>query len=137
MVLIYHPPPHTPQECVSESSPRRSIWLAVSEKGVSLLDRMSMKVLSSYSYDEISTFGGNGDTHFMLVTSPQNSPTTGQRSHGQNPSSQGNIVERLMFKMPKLKVCNNWYHSRSKVIIFTGEYTYPLFCIKEPVKLLY
>ena len=59
-----------------------------------------MKILNSYSYSEISTFGGSGEDYFMLIVSPQSSPTTGQRS--QLP--QENVLEKLMFAMPKLKV---------------------------------
>ena len=87
----------------TDSGPRRPIWLAVSEKGVSVLEKSSsMRVLRSYSYSEISTFGGgNGDDNFMLVVSSQGSPNTGQRS---KQISQGNVVERLVFGMPELKV---------------------------------
>ena len=60
-----------------------------------------MKVLHSYNYSEISTFGGNGDDNFMLVISSQGSPNTGQ---GSRQPSQGNVVEKLVFGMPELKV---------------------------------
>lgn len=91
------------QECVTETGPRRSILLSVSERGVAILERVSMKVLNSYTYQEISTFGGNGDEHFMLVISSQDVHTpTGHR--GNSSPSQGNVVEKLIFGMPKLKV---------------------------------
>lgn len=92
------------QERVStDSGPRRPIWLAVSEKGVSVLEKSpAMKVLHFYSYREISTFGGsNGDDSFMLVISSQGSPNAGQKAKQR---SQGNVVEKLVFGMPNLKV---------------------------------
>ena len=82
-----------------------------------------MKVIRSYTYQEISTFGGNGDEHFMLVISSQDGHTpTGQRG---NPSpSQGNVVEKLIFGMPKLKVSHTYVHTYIHTSIHTYICTY-------------
>jgi len=45
-----------------------TVWLAVNEDGVSLLDQHSMQLLVRYSYDSVVTFGGCQDD-FMLVVS--------------------------------------------------------------------
>ena len=83
------------------SNKLRSIWLAVHEDGVSLLDSSSMECLVSYSYNEVSTFGCHGDTDFVLVVSPQQQIS---------PSERGKLLqsEKLLLTMPKLKVCSSY-----------------------------
>lgn len=106
-ILFMHNIMSSTQEYVS-ANPRRLIWLSVDEKGVSIRERVSLKIFKSYSYNEISTFGGNGEDYFMLVISSPSSASAGQSlnagSRSQLPSQQGNTVEKLMFAMPKLKV---------------------------------
>ena len=70
-----------------------AIWLAVGEEGSSLLERSTMECLASYSYSEVSTFGSHGDD-FMLVVSP----------HTNSSDTGGNLVEKLLLAMPKVKV---------------------------------
>jgi len=38
--------------------PDNSVWLAICEEGVAILDQISMHTLEKYPYDSIVTFGG-------------------------------------------------------------------------------
>lgn len=78
--------------------PHRFIWLAIHDKGVALLNHNTLARIKSYSYDEITTFGGNNEDDFMLVVSPL--------SQQLNRRVTGGLVqsEKLVFSMPKLKV---------------------------------
>ena len=99
-----------------------AIWLAVNEKGVSLLNttlsvsgggcglhhtvsiltmpslffNYLQKVYVSYAYNEVATFGGHGED-FMLVVNSQHRPTLSRSS----PSLQ---TEKILLSMPKMKV---------------------------------
>ena len=75
------------------SQKTHAIWLAVDEEGTSLLERSTMECLASYRYSEVSTFGSHGDD-FMLVVSP----------HHNSSDTGGNLVEKLLLVMPKVKV---------------------------------
>ena len=107
---------------------QRSVWLSISENGVAIISRESLKVLGSYGYDEISTFGGNRDESFMLVVFSQSNYFLPSEQHDSNAypalstqdsvasiasassftsaelASQGRVVEKLVFSMPRLKV---------------------------------
>ena len=74
------------------------------EDGVSLLEHTSMQCLASYSYAEISTFGGQTDDFVLMVTPRQRA---GGYSYSQaGASGRGSVVqsEKLLLAMPKLKV---------------------------------
>jgi len=75
------------------SQKTHAIWLAVDEEGTSLLERSTMECLASYRYSEVSTFGSHGND-FMLVVSP----------HHNSSDTGGNLVEKLLLVMPKVKV---------------------------------
>ena len=85
--------------------------MAVHEGGVSLLNSSTMGTVSSYSYGEISTFGGSKDSEFVMVVSPkQTVEEDAQRVHrgtlSRNNSSGGVVqTEKLVLTMPKLQVC--------------------------------
>ena len=88
-----HTHTHTHTQKRYSSQKTNTIWLAVHEDGLSLLERNTMESLGSYSYSEISTFGSHGND-FMLVVSP--------RQDGS--STTGNLVEKLLLAMPQVKV---------------------------------
>ena len=46
------------QTVSSSGYPDTSVWLAVGEDGVAVLDQASMHPLERYSYDSVVTFGG-------------------------------------------------------------------------------
>lgn len=72
-----------------------TVWLAVSEESVTLLDFITMQTLERYPYSVVVTFGGCRDD-FMLVVS-QSEPEAGRGEGAQ-------VTERLLFSMPKPKV---------------------------------
>ena len=96
---LTHTHTHTQKRYSSQKT--NTIWLAVHEDGLSLLERNTMESLASYSYSEVSTFGSHGND-FMLVVSP--------RQDGS--STTGNLVEKLLLAMPQVKVRNlvPWPH---------------------------
>ena len=101
---------HIFQEIFCSDRSHRAVWLAVHEGGVSLLNSATMGTISSYSYGEISTFGGSRDSEFVMVVSPQqNVEEDAQRVHrgtlSRNNSSGGVVqTEKLVLNMPKLQV---------------------------------
>ena len=102
---------HVPlQEIFCSDRPHRTIWLAVHEEGVSLLNSATMGTISSYSYSEISTFGGSKDSEFIMVVSPQpKEEEEAQRvvrgTLSRNGSGVGEVqTEKLVLTMPKLQV---------------------------------
>ena len=83
-----------------------------------------MGTISSYSYGEISTFGGSRDSEFIMVVSPHQkgedeqqhvnrggggtlNRNTGNGAGGASGTGGGGVVktEKLVFTMPKLQVC--------------------------------
>lgn len=98
------------QEIFCSDRPHRTIWLAVHEEGVSLLNSATMGTISSYSYTEISTFGGSKDSEFIMVVSPQpKEEEEAQRvvrgTLSRNGSGVGEVqTEKLVLTMPKLQV---------------------------------
>ncbi|XP_054721007.1 uncharacterized protein CG43867-like [Uloborus diversus] len=70
-----------------------SIWLAVSEDSITLLDFTTMQTLYRYPYGVVVTFGGCRDD-FMLVVCQT---TSDQKCAGE-------VTERLLFSMPKPKI---------------------------------
>ena len=84
-----------------------------------------MGTISSYTYGEISTFGGSRDSEFIMVVSPHQKLEDEQRVNrggaggggggtltrntgsGAGGASGGGAVqtEKLVFTMPKLQVC--------------------------------
>uniref|UniRef100_A0A1S4KKL1 PlekhH1, putative n=1 Tax=Ixodes scapularis TaxID=6945 RepID=A0A1S4KKL1_IXOSC len=67
---------------------QQTIWLAVTEDGISLLDCSCMQPWARYPYSSVMTFGGCRDD-FMLVVCPDDSES---------------LTERLLFVMPKPKI---------------------------------
>lgn len=98
------------QEIFCSDRPHRAVWLAVHEGGVSLLNSSTMGTISSYSYGEISTFGGSRDNDFIMVVSPQPKEEEEGQPHrrgtmSRNNSSGGVVhTEKLVLTMPKLQV---------------------------------
>ena len=84
------------------SQQTRSIWLAVKEDGVSLLEPSSMECVASYSYSEVSSFGGHMDDFMLMVTPRQRDGGASQAGA----SGRGSVVhsEKLLLAMSKLKV---------------------------------
>ncbi|KAM5292337.1 pleckstrin homology domain-containing family H member 2 isoform 1-T1 [Ctenodactylus gundi] len=65
------------------------IWLAVHENGLSILEHTSMRLVVSYAYKSLMTFGGYQDD-FMVVIS--------------NTHSKDKPTEKLLFAMAKPKI---------------------------------
>ncbi|KAL3212942.1 hypothetical protein MRX96_035768 [Rhipicephalus microplus] len=71
-----------------KSKEQQSLWLAVSEDGISLLDCVTLQPWVQHPYSSVMTFGGCQED-FMLVVCPEaGEPCT----------------ERLLFAMPKAQV---------------------------------
>ncbi|MGH0154995.1 UNVERIFIED_CONTAM: hypothetical protein FKN15_032577 [Acipenser sinensis] len=69
-----------------------STWLAVSEDGVSVLEHNTMRLVMTYPYQSVRTFGGCCDD-FMIVVSQPKDRSSGKRT-----------VEKLVFAMAKPKI---------------------------------
>ncbi|XP_041122744.1 pleckstrin homology domain-containing family H member 1 [Polyodon spathula] len=67
-------------------------WLAVSEDGVSVLEYNTMRLVMTYPYQSVMTFGGCCDD-FMIVVSQPKDTSSGKRT-----------VEKLVFAMAKPKI---------------------------------
>ncbi|KAG8443617.1 hypothetical protein GDO86_008966 [Hymenochirus boettgeri] len=65
------------------------VWLAVHEDGISVLEYNTMRLLFTYVYRSLMTFGGHGDD-FMLVVN--------------NPHTKDKQSEKLLFAMVKPKI---------------------------------
>nr|XP_042909382.1 uncharacterized protein CG43867 [Parasteatoda tepidariorum] len=73
-----------------------SVWLAVSEDCITLLDFTTMQPIVRYPYGVVVTFGGCKED-FMLVVC--------QTTVDQKTSGEGiQVTERLLFSMPKPKI---------------------------------
>jgi len=44
-----------------------SVWAAISEDGIGILDLQTLQQIGRYSFGSIQTFGGAVDEHFMFV----------------------------------------------------------------------
>ncbi|XP_048392591.1 pleckstrin homology domain-containing family H member 2 isoform X1 [Stegostoma tigrinum] len=75
---------------LSDTAP---IWLAVNENGISTLEYSSMRLITTYAYKNIMTFGGCCDD-FMLVV--------GKTADGG--CTKGKPTQKLLFSMPKPKI---------------------------------
>ena len=51
-----------------------SVWLAVNEDGISVLDYSTMQPSRRFTYDSIATFGGCQDDFMMVVITPEKQP---------------------------------------------------------------
>ena len=114
------------------SSPQRPVQLTISEKGVSIFNRAGTTVISSFTYADISTFGGTTDNTFMLIISSQSRRSSSDLRNGsqitaKRNSSSKKTVEKLTFVMPKLKVRKLSKHGLmpgelacSQVVIFSS-----------------
>ncbi len=80
-----------------ESAPLQHLFFAIHEGGVSLLRHKTMNVIKSYSYSEISTFGGHGNEEFMLVVTPQD-----KAGNEKNVTTRG---EKIILSMDKIQIC--------------------------------
>ena len=96
-----------------------------------------MGTISSYSYGEISTFGGSRDSEFIMVVSPHEKAEDEQQrvnrgggggtlnrnatsgAGGASGAGGGGVVktEKLVFTMPKLQVCIYNVQQQSIIII--------------------
>jgi hypothetical protein len=74
------------------SQKNSSLWLAIHEDGVHFLNINNMKVIASYSYKEIVTFGGQ-DGDFMLVINSR-----------QLVSSSAVQTEKIILGMSKFQI---------------------------------
>ena len=48
-----------------------SVWLAINEEGVSVLDHTTMQVTEKFSYTNIITFGGCQDDFMLVISIPE------------------------------------------------------------------
>ncbi|XP_016392682.1 pleckstrin homology domain-containing family H member 2-like [Sinocyclocheilus rhinocerous] len=80
-------------ESVTPSQKNVRVWLAVHEDGVSMLEFNSVKVLASYPYKSIVTFGACGQDFMLVVT----------LSSGTN-TSKDKSTEKHLFAMAPSKV---------------------------------
>ncbi|XP_073690761.1 pleckstrin homology domain-containing family H member 2 [Garra rufa] len=78
-----------------DPSPQKSVrvWLAVHEDGVSMLEFNSVKVLASYPYKSIVTFGACGQDFMLVVTLSSGTNTSKEKS-----------TEKHLFAMAPSKV---------------------------------
>jgi len=44
-----------------------TVWAAVCEDGIAILDNTTLQNIAKYSYASVQTFGGAVDDHFMIV----------------------------------------------------------------------
>ncbi|CAG7824276.1 unnamed protein product, partial [Allacma fusca] len=44
-----------------------TVWAAVGEDGIAILDQQTLQQIGKYSLNSIQTFGGTQDDHFMVV----------------------------------------------------------------------
>ncbi|XP_039597638.1 pleckstrin homology domain-containing family H member 1 isoform X2 [Polypterus senegalus] len=69
-----------------------TLWLAVSEDGISFLEYSTMRLILTYPYQSVMTFGGCRDD-FMIVVSQVKDGISGKRT-----------INKLVFAMPKPKI---------------------------------
>ncbi|XP_039768991.1 pleckstrin homology domain-containing family H member 2 isoform X2 [Ornithorhynchus anatinus] len=79
--------PARPVTPTSQESP--NVWLAVHQDGISVLEHASMRLMVTYGYKSLMTFGGFQDD-FMLVVSTVR--------------PQGESTDKLLFAMAKPKI---------------------------------
>ncbi|XP_038607130.1 pleckstrin homology domain-containing family H member 2 isoform X2 [Tachyglossus aculeatus] len=79
--------PARPVTPTSQESP--NVWLAVHQDGISVLEHTSMRLMVTYGYKSLMTFGGYRDD-FMLVVSTVR--------------PQGESTDKLLFAMAKPKI---------------------------------
>lgn len=77
-----------------KSGDQISVWLAVTEDSIALLDYVTMQVIARYPYSGVITFGGCRDD-FMLVVCPPEMDCGTRESH---------VTQRLLFAMSKPKI---------------------------------
>uniref|UniRef100_A0A8C4SZX4 Pleckstrin homology domain containing, family H (with MyTH4 domain) member 1 n=1 Tax=Erpetoichthys calabaricus TaxID=27687 RepID=A0A8C4SZX4_ERPCA len=68
-----------------------TLWLAVSEEGISILEYSTMRLILTYPYQSVMTFGGCRDD-FMIVVNQAKDGISGKRT-----------IKKLVFAMPKPK----------------------------------
>ncbi|XP_022255009.1 uncharacterized protein CG43867-like [Limulus polyphemus] len=78
---------------IMKTNDQLTVWIAVTEDSLVLLDYATMQPFERYPYSSVLTFGGCKDD-FMLVVSQ---PETGN-------NKEGGATERLIFSMPKPKI---------------------------------
>ncbi|XP_051775721.1 pleckstrin homology domain-containing family H member 1 isoform X2 [Erpetoichthys calabaricus] len=69
-----------------------TLWLAVSEEGISILEYSTMRLILTYPYQSVMTFGGCRDD-FMIVVNQAKDGISGKRT-----------IKKLVFAMPKPKI---------------------------------
>uniref|UniRef100_A0A673IDE7 Pleckstrin homology domain-containing family H member 2-like n=1 Tax=Sinocyclocheilus rhinocerous TaxID=307959 RepID=A0A673IDE7_9TELE len=102
-------------ESVTPSQKNVRVWLAVHEDGVSMLE-FNSKVLASYPYKSIVTFGACGQDFMLVVT----------LSSGTN-TSKDKSTEKHLFAMAPSKVVNGfrqlfgYQHSSKYLLLYSAE----------------
>ncbi|XP_072031714.1 pleckstrin homology domain-containing family H member 1-like isoform X2 [Amphiura filiformis] len=74
---------------------QEQVWLAVQDTGVSVLEYMSLHVVSTYSYQLIVTFGGCKEDFMLVLSQSVLKQPQREREHG---------TEKLLFIMEKPKI---------------------------------
>uniref|UniRef100_A0A1A8IF02 Pleckstrin homology domain containing, family H (With MyTH4 domain) member 2 n=1 Tax=Nothobranchius kuhntae TaxID=321403 RepID=A0A1A8IF02_NOTKU len=117
--------------CVTSSlEPNASVWLAVHENGISVLDHNSIKLLLSYSYKNLMTFGGC-KKDFMLVV---------RHCSGTDPSKD-KPTEKLLFAMdaPKIReitlLISSYINSAHQQKAIAHHLSAPALMVAQPISL--
>ncbi|XP_032881436.1 pleckstrin homology domain-containing family H member 2 isoform X1 [Amblyraja radiata] len=69
------------------------VWLAVNENGISILEYNSMRLITTYIYKNIMTFGGCGDDFMLIVGKPAEGACTKDKP-----------LQKLLFALSKPKI---------------------------------
>lgn len=96
-----------------QNTPHQHLFLAIHEDGVSLLRNKTMEVIKTYSYNEISTFGGHAEHDFMLVVTPSGGE--------ENKTSVTTRGERLLLSMSKIQICEATFLMASYIECLKGD----------------
>ena len=97
---------HFPQSDF-QTSTSTSVWLAVNEDGICVLEYLTMQPSHRFAYDSIVTFGGCQDDFMMVVTMPPATVTESERGanrmrHRLSGESCGTL--RILFRTKKPEV---------------------------------
>ena len=79
-----------------------SVWLAVNEDGISVLDYSTMQPSRRFTYDSIATFGGCQDDFMMVVITPESEE--GADGRRLRLSEENSDTQRILFRTKKPEV---------------------------------
>ena len=99
-----------------QTSTSTSVWLAVNEDGISVLDYSTMQPSHRFAYDSIVTFGGCQEDFMMVViTPPPATPSESERGvdgRRQRLSEESGGTLRILFRTKKPEVIHMYRKKR-------------------------